>query len=84
MKLQELNQNEMAEINGGGLLGNLLQGNIVGPLNVANILSVGLNTETGLSLNVNPNVGGGGLGGILGGSLGGLNLGNILGGLGGL
>lgn len=50
MKLQELNQNEMTEINGGGLFGNsdsASQGGLTGALNIGNLLSFSNETQDG-------------------------------------
>ena len=50
MKLQELNQNEMTEINGGGLFGNsdsASQGGLTGSLGIGNLLSFSNETEDG-------------------------------------
>jgi hypothetical protein len=51
MNLQELNQSEMTEINGGGLLDgtNLLQGNLIGPVTIGNILSLSVNSQSGVT-----------------------------------
>jgi hypothetical protein len=51
MNLQELNLNEMTEINGGGLLDgtNLIQGNLIGPVTIGNILSLGVNSQSGVT-----------------------------------
>lgn len=88
MKLQELNQNEMTEINGGALLGgsNLIQGNLIGPVTIGSLLALSVDGQNGVSAALS--TGGlttGGLTNLLGslGGLGnGLNLGGILGGLG--
>ncbi|MDO7743990.1 MAG: hypothetical protein MUP99_09460, partial [Pedobacter sp.] len=50
MKLQELNQNEMTEINGGGLFGNsdsASQGGLNGALSIGNLLSFSNETQDG-------------------------------------
>ncbi|WP_442589842.1 hypothetical protein ACSBL2_01145 [Pedobacter sp. AW31-3R] len=50
MNLQELNQNEMTEINGGGLFGNsdsASQGGLTGSLGIGNLLSFSNETTDG-------------------------------------
>lgn len=51
MNFQELNQNEMATINGGGLLDgtNLIQGNLIGPVTIGNMLSLSVNSQSGVT-----------------------------------
>jgi hypothetical protein len=75
MKLQELNQTELTEINGGGLFGSNspIQGSLNNTLSIGNLLSISTNTDNGLkiSLSVNPAAGSGS----------GLNLSNLLSGL---
>lgn len=75
MKLQELNQTELKEINGGGLFGanSPIQGSLNNTLSIGNLLSISTNTDSGLkiSLSVNPAAGSGS----------GLNLTNLLSGL---
>ncbi len=75
MKLQELNQTELAEINGGGLFGSNspIQGSLNNTLSIGNLFSISTNTDNGLklSLSVNP----------AGGSSSGLNLSSLLSGL---
>ncbi|SEA23883.1 hypothetical protein [Pedobacter hartonius] len=75
MKLQELNLNEMTEINGGGLLDgtNLIQGNLIGPVTIGNVLSLSVNSQTGVTAVLAT--------GSLSGLLSGLNLTGLLRGL---
>ena len=82
MNFQELNQNEMAEINGGGLLdggllgggtsGNML-GGLTSVLGINNLLSIS-NESTSTGGNKTSITVGNGLGLNLGGILNGLNL----------
>lgn len=79
MKLQELNQIEMTEINGGGLLGttgSLIQGNLIGPVTIGNFLSLAVNQD-GAAVAVSTTNLTSILGGGIGGGLGGLNLGSL-------
>jgi bacteriocin-like protein len=75
MNFQELNQNEMTEINGGALLGgtNLIQGNLVGPVTIGNLLSLSVNSQSGVTALLAT--------GPLTNLTGGLNLGSLLKGL---
>jgi hypothetical protein len=50
MKLQELNQNEMTEINGGGLFGNnnsSNSGGLLGNIGIGNLLSFSTSSQDG-------------------------------------
>ncbi|WP_158796583.1 hypothetical protein [Pedobacter sp. L105] len=84
MKLQELNQNELTEINGGSLLGLPISGSLSGGLSIGGLLSLGIsNTATGgLAISAVT----GNLSSLLGSglNLGGLNLGGLTGLLSGL
>jgi len=79
MNLQELNQNEMTAINGGGLLDgtNLIQGNLIGPVTIGNVLSLSVNSQSGVTALLAT----GSLTSLTGGLTNGLNLGGLLNGL---
>ena len=82
MKLQELNENEMADINGGGIISLSLdtQNGLTGVIATGSVSSLLNSVLTG----VTGTTGGFNLGNLLGGlggGTGGLNLSNILGGL---
>ena len=81
MKLQELNQNELTEINGGGLLGTGgIQGNLIGPVTIGGLLSLVVN-ENGVGATISTS-GLSSLTGLLSGGMGNmLNLGGLLSGL---
>lgn len=78
MKLQELNQTELTEINGGGLFGSNspIQGSLNNTLSIGNLLSISTNTDSGLkiSLSVNPAAGSGSGTNFLSSLLSGINL----------
>ncbi|MET1055900.1 MAG: hypothetical protein ABWY16_11375 [Pedobacter sp.] len=65
----------MTEINGGALLGgtNLIQGNLVGPVTIGNLLSLSVNSQSGVTALLAT--------GPLTNLTGGLNLGSLLKGL---